>query len=122
MLILYSLFQLLSYGLLYNFAPELMLTNAFSIRSLLEFKTYEYSLEPHALISFSLVSFAGFGEESGPVLIEEPPNRVDFSNSTGASLHCATRGRPSPSIVWRGGEDNNPVGDVPGLRKVRSEM
>ena len=64
---------------------------------------------------------AGLCEEGGPVLVAEPPNRVDFSNSTGAALHCATRGRPDPAIVWMGGEggqEHLPVGDVPGLRKV----
>ncbi|XP_076065820.1 cell adhesion molecule Dscam1-like isoform X6 [Oratosquilla oratoria] len=58
--------------------------------------------------------------ESGPVFTEEPSNRVDFSNSTGATLHCAVRGRPDPSIVWVRADDGSAIGDVPGLRKVLS--
>ncbi|XP_076062140.1 Down syndrome cell adhesion molecule 1 isoform X8 [Oratosquilla oratoria] len=58
--------------------------------------------------------------ESGPVITEEPSNRVDFSNSTGATLHCAVRGRPDPSIVWVRADDGSAIGDVPGLRKVLS--
>lgn len=58
------------------------------------------------------------GDESGPVIVEEPENRVDFSNSTGAALHCAVKGRPAPSVIWTRAEDGTAVGDVPGLRKV----
>ncbi|KAF2348997.1 Immunoglobulin-like domain, partial [Trinorchestia longiramus] len=63
---------------------------------------------------------SGGCEESGPVLVSEPPNKVDFSNSTGASLHCEPRGSPPPSVVWVGAEDRQPIGDVPGLRRILS--
>ena len=56
------------------------------------------------------------------MIIEEPDNRVDFSNSTGAALNCVVRGRPAPSIVWVRAEDGTAVGDVPGLRKVRRKF
>ncbi|XP_050693603.1 cell adhesion molecule Dscam2-like isoform X50 [Eriocheir sinensis] len=56
--------------------------------------------------------------ESGPVIVEEPDNRVDFSNSTGANIHCSVRGHPKPSVVWVRAEDGNAIGDVPGLRRV----
>lgn len=60
------------------------------------------------------------GDESGPVIVDEPENRVDFSNSSGATLDCAVKGRPAPSVIWTRAEDGTAVGDVPGLRKVRS--
>lgn len=53
----------------------------------------------------------------GPVLIREPPNRVDFSNSTGAEVECSARGSPTPEIIWVR-SDGTAVGDVPGLRQV----
>ncbi|XP_045126203.1 Down syndrome cell adhesion molecule-like protein Dscam2 isoform X41 [Portunus trituberculatus] len=56
--------------------------------------------------------------ESGPVIVEEPDNRVDFSNSTGANIHCSVRGHPKPSVVWVRAEDGTAIGDVPGLRRV----
>ncbi|VEN44090.1 unnamed protein product [Callosobruchus maculatus] len=37
---------------------------------------------------------------SGPVFIKEPPNRVDFSNTTGAVVECLARGNPQPEIIW----------------------
>ncbi|KAK6620954.1 hypothetical protein RUM43_011253 [Polyplax serrata] len=53
----------------------------------------------------------------GPVLIKEPPNRVDFSNTTGAEVECTARGNPPPEIIWVR-SDGTAVGDVPGLRQV----
>ena len=67
---------------------------------------------------YSFFLFSVNADESGPVIVEEPDNRVDFSNSTGANLNCVVRGRPEPSIVWVRAEDGTAVGDVPGLRKV----
>ncbi|XP_021929580.1 Down syndrome cell adhesion molecule-like protein Dscam2 isoform X6 [Zootermopsis nevadensis] len=53
----------------------------------------------------------------GPVYIKEPPNRVDFSNTTGAVVECSARGNPVPEIIWVR-SDGTAVGDVPGLRQV----
>ena len=53
----------------------------------------------------------------GPVFIREPPNRVDFSNTTGAVVECTARGNPQPEIIWIR-SDGTAVGDVPGLRQV----
>lgn len=53
----------------------------------------------------------------GPILIKEPPNRVDFSNTTGAEVECSARGNPPPEIIWVRA-DGTAVGDVPGLRQV----
>ncbi|CAH0769722.1 unnamed protein product [Bemisia tabaci] len=48
----------------------------------------------------------------GPVFITEPPNRVDFSNTTGAEVECKARGNPPPEIIWIR-SDGTAVGDVP---------
>ncbi|KAI5751279.1 hypothetical protein M8J77_006037 [Diaphorina citri] len=53
----------------------------------------------------------------GPIFIKEPPNRIDFSNTTGAQVECTARGSPNPEIIWIR-SDGTAVGDVPGLRKV----
>lgn len=54
----------------------------------------------------------------GPIFVKEPPNRVDFSNGTGAVIECQARGNPQPDIIWIRA-DGTAVGDVPGLRQVR---
>ncbi|KAI8422223.1 hypothetical protein MSG28_006118 [Choristoneura fumiferana] len=56
-------------------------------------------------------------ETYGPIFMKEPPNRVDFSNTTGAVVECAARGNPNPDVIWVRG-DGTAVGDVPGLRQV----
>ncbi|XP_049833917.1 Down syndrome cell adhesion molecule-like protein Dscam2 isoform X6 [Schistocerca gregaria] len=53
----------------------------------------------------------------GPIFNREPPNRVDFSNTTGAVVECSARGNPTPDIIWIRA-DGSAVGDVPGLRQV----
>lgn len=54
----------------------------------------------------------------GPIFVKEPPNRVDFSNGTGAVIECQARGNPQPDVIWVR-SDGTAVGDVPGLRQVR---
>ncbi|XP_048007664.1 Down syndrome cell adhesion molecule-like protein Dscam2 isoform X34 [Leguminivora glycinivorella] len=56
-------------------------------------------------------------ETIGPIFMKEPPNRVDFSNTTGAVVECAARGSPTPDVIWVR-SDGTAVGDVPGLRQV----
>ncbi|XP_029035702.2 Down syndrome cell adhesion molecule-like protein Dscam2 isoform X29 [Osmia bicornis bicornis] len=56
-------------------------------------------------------------ESMGPVFVKEPPNRIDFSNGTGAVVECQARGNPQPDIIWVRA-DGSAVGDVPGLRQV----
>lgn len=58
-------------------------------------------------------------ENIGPIFMKEPPNRVDFSNTTGATVECAARGSPTPDIIWVRA-DGTAVGDVPGLRQVQA--
>ncbi|KAK3923288.1 Down syndrome cell adhesion molecule-like protein Dscam2 [Frankliniella fusca] len=56
-------------------------------------------------------------DRSGPVFIHEPVNRVDFSNTTGATVECSAMGTPNPEIVWIR-QNGTAVTDVPGLRQV----
>ncbi|XP_050305191.1 cell adhesion molecule Dscam2 isoform X15 [Anthonomus grandis grandis] len=56
-------------------------------------------------------------DTAGPVFLKEPPNRVDFSNTTGAVVECSASGNPPPDIIWVR-SDGTAVGDVPGLRQV----
>ncbi|XP_024939109.1 Down syndrome cell adhesion molecule-like protein Dscam2 isoform X47 [Cephus cinctus] len=69
------------------------------------------------LASAAITSVFAEDESMGPVFIKEPPNRVDFSNGTGAVVECHARGNPQPDIIWVRG-DGSAVGDVPGLRQV----
>ncbi|XP_053980917.1 cell adhesion molecule Dscam2 isoform X1 [Hylaeus volcanicus] len=69
-----------------------------------------------AVLALTNVAYAE-DESMGPVFVKEPPNRVDFSNGTGAVVECQARGNPQPDIIWVRA-DGSAVGDVPGLRQV----
>merc|ERR1719461_1247510 len=68
-----------------------------------------------SLVIQSIVS--GQSDTSGPVFIQEPPNNVDFSNTTGTKIICQARGVPLPNITWTK-SNGEPIGTVPGLRQV----
>lgn len=69
------------------------------------------------LIAPALCASKPGANDSGPVFVREPPNRVDFSNTTGAVVECSARGSPPPDIIWVRA-DGTAVGDVPGLRQI----
>nr|XP_031842404.1 Down syndrome cell adhesion molecule-like protein Dscam2 isoform X28 [Nomia melanderi] len=69
-----------------------------------------------AILGLTNVAYAE-DASMGPVFVKEPPNRVDFSNGTGAVVECQARGNPQPDIIWVRA-DGSAVGDVPGLRQV----
>ncbi|GFT49889.1 down syndrome cell adhesion molecule-like protein Dscam2 [Nephila pilipes] len=52
--------------------------------------------------------------------IHEPPEHVEFYNTTGAVIPCTARGDPIPTLRWET-RDGNPVKDVPGLRHIRPD-
>uniref|UniRef100_T1JCP3 Down syndrome cell adhesion molecule-like protein Dscam2 n=1 Tax=Strigamia maritima TaxID=126957 RepID=T1JCP3_STRMM len=54
----------------------------------------------------------------GPVFIYQPPNSVDFSNSTGASVECSAHGNPLPVVQWIHAATSLPVTNVSQLRLV----
>ncbi|XP_051153603.1 cell adhesion molecule Dscam2 isoform X28 [Leptopilina boulardi] len=82
-------------------------------------RCYAPSLSVILLLVFSNFIFDVIAEDDtmGPVFLKEPPNRVDFSNGTGAVIECQARGNPQPDIIWVRA-DGTAVGDVPGLRQV----
>lgn len=36
----------------------------------------------------------------GPLFLQEPPHRVEFSNSSGGRIECTAHGSPPPTIEW----------------------
>ncbi|XP_050442016.1 cell adhesion molecule Dscam2 isoform X15 [Adelges cooleyi] len=80
-----------------------------------------YILTLLALILTSTTKVLGEDDTTmGPMFIKEPENRVDFSNTTGATVECTARGSPRPEIIWIRA-DGTAVGDVPGLRQVKGD-
>ena len=69
------------------------------------------------LLLFTISLAHGLTDTSGPVFIQEPPNYMDFSNTTGTKIICQARGVPLPNITWTKA-NGEPIGTVPGLRQV----
>ncbi|CAN7941305.1 unnamed protein product, partial [Ixodes hexagonus] len=57
-------------------------------------------------------------DRRAPMFLYEPPRRVLFSNSTGATVACSAVGAPDPRVTWTS-SDGVPVDDVRGLRYLR---
>ncbi|KAK9708597.1 hypothetical protein QE152_g27126 [Popillia japonica] len=36
----------------------------------------------------------------GPFFLQEPPHRVEFSNSSGGRVDCSAHGSPPPEVEW----------------------
>ncbi|GFU40699.1 down syndrome cell adhesion molecule-like protein Dscam2 [Nephila pilipes] len=56
----------------------------------------------------------------GPSFINEPPNRVEFSNVSGTVVSCVAESRPRPVITWVK-SDGEVIHDLPGLRHIRHD-
>jgi len=56
-------------------------------------------------------------DSQGPVLVSEPRSSVEFSNDTGAMIHCSAHGSPLPRIDWLMG-DGSPVLPIPNIREM----
>lgn len=56
-------------------------------------------------------------DSQGPVLVSEPRSTVEFSNDTGAMLHCSAHGSPGPRVDWLMG-DGSPVHPIPNIREM----
>ncbi|XP_049817554.1 Down syndrome cell adhesion molecule-like protein Dscam2 [Aethina tumida] len=63
---------------------------------------------------FSTV-WSGGVDLQGPLFLQEPPHRVEFSNSSGGRVDCSAHGSPSPEVEWILA-DGSPVHQVPDLR------
>ncbi|XP_050450848.1 cell adhesion molecule Dscam2-like isoform X3 [Cataglyphis hispanica] len=73
-----------------------------------------------ALLFSILILVRGRGvvlDSQGPVLVSEPRSSVEFSNDTGAMIHCSAHGSPSPRIDWLMG-DGSPVLPIPHIREM----
>ncbi|XP_023706889.1 Down syndrome cell adhesion molecule-like protein Dscam2 isoform X2 [Cryptotermes secundus] len=67
------------------------------------------------LAVFSPAGVWGLLDGQGPLLVLEPPPRLEFSNSTGGRLDCSARGSPKPTVHWLL-IDGNPANSISGLR------
>lgn len=56
-------------------------------------------------------------DSQGPVLTVEPRSSLEFSNDTGAMVHCSASGSPMPRIDWLMG-DGSPVLPIPNIREM----
>lgn len=36
----------------------------------------------------------------GPLFVQEPPHRYEFSNTSGGRLVCTAHGSPTPEVEW----------------------
>ncbi|TRY78805.1 hypothetical protein TCAL_07586 [Tigriopus californicus] len=98
-------------------------SSEYRIVSVLVMRTLAVLWTPFAmgilLLFAHLLQVSAQSDTSGPVFIQEPPNQMDFSNTTGTEIICQSRGTPMPQITWVK-TDGSIVQDVPGLRKVLS--
>ncbi|XP_035213825.1 Down syndrome cell adhesion molecule-like protein Dscam2 [Stegodyphus dumicola] len=56
----------------------------------------------------------------GPRFLHEPPEIVEFSNSTGTVITCTAQGVPDPAMRWER-KDGSTVTTIPGIRQVRPD-
>jgi hypothetical protein len=73
------------------------------------------TLLPHSLVAVWSVAL----DLQGPLFIQEPPHRVEFSNSSGGRVDCSAHGSPPPELGWSLG-DGTPVVQVPALRLLQA--
>lgn len=56
-------------------------------------------------------------DSQGPVLTSQPRSTVEFSNDTGAMIHCSAKGSPTPRVDWLMG-DGSPVHPISNIREM----
>lgn len=82
------------------------------------------SLYPHCnilkLIYISVLADRSTRRLRGPRFTHEPPEVVEFSNSTGSVITCSAQGTPEPAMRWER-KDGSPVSSIPGIRQVRPD-
>ncbi|XP_023317526.1 Down syndrome cell adhesion molecule-like protein Dscam2 [Trichogramma pretiosum] len=77
-------------------------------------------LRPALLLATLLALAHGRGavlDSQGPVLTSEPRPALEFSNDTGAMVHCSANGSPQPRVDWLMG-DGSPVLPIPNIREM----
>jgi hypothetical protein len=81
--------------------------------------TYIYCNTMHGTMNLKfivlLAGVSGILDGQGPLLVLEPPHRLEFSNSTGGRLDCSARGSPKPTVHWLL-IDGSPANSISGLR------
>ncbi|CAL4135639.1 unnamed protein product, partial [Meganyctiphanes norvegica] len=59
----------------------------------------------------------GVSISGAPQWVEEPPTKLWFMSSLGASASCRARGTPAPHITWKT-HDGSTANNIPGIREV----
>ncbi|XP_017771587.1 PREDICTED: Down syndrome cell adhesion molecule-like protein Dscam2 [Nicrophorus vespilloides] len=67
------------------------------------------------VLFFVATVWSGGLDLQGPLFLQEPPHRVEFSNSSGGRVDCTAHGSPSPEVEWIQA-DGSPVRQIPDLR------
>jgi hypothetical protein len=57
----------------------------------------------------------------GPQFVQQPPDRVEFSNISGGHVDCSAHGSPRPQLAWSLG-DGSPVVQIADLRLVHTNV
>ncbi|XP_065168013.1 cell adhesion molecule Dscam1 isoform X4 [Atheta coriaria] len=60
-------------------------------------------------------AWSGGLDLQGPLFLQEPPHRVEFSNSSGGRIDCTAHGSPTPEVEWILA-DGSSVRQIPDLR------
>lgn len=66
---------------------------------------------------FFLLAWTGGLDMQGPQFDQEPPHRLEFSNSSGGRADCSAHGSPQPETEWIGA-DGQPLQPIPDIRHV----
>ncbi|XP_074600813.1 cell adhesion molecule Dscam1-like [Brevipalpus obovatus] len=75
-----------------------------------------------SLVSLSLLSVITSidGQRRAPTFVQEPDNRIVFTNNTGYKIACSASGNPKPSVSWYH-KSGHQVIDIAGIRHVSAD-
>lgn len=72
------------------------------------------------ILAIFLFSASGIQlDVKGPIFIQEPPHRVEFSNHLGGKVDCQAYGVPLPLVEWML-IDGTPASDINDIRIIHS--
>ncbi|XP_023233546.1 Down syndrome cell adhesion molecule-like protein Dscam2 isoform X2 [Centruroides sculpturatus] len=75
---------------------------------------------PRFLIVALLAVSSHEAHVEGPIFLNEPPHRLDFSNSSGGELRCRGDGKPTPIVRWVK-QNGDPVNEISRLRVLKAD-
>lgn len=55
----------------------------------------------------------------GPIFVQEPPRRIEFSNTSGGKVDCLAHGVPLPALEWTL-SDGSSVNQITDIRLVHT--